>query len=352
MSTVLAQQEMRRFLANSEPEVLSISGRWGVGKTFGWRRALDEVRAAGTAPMERYAYVSAFGVKSLESLKTAIFQSTVKLSSVSIEPTIESFQDNLSSASGLRNLAEAGGRKGIGLVSRLVSILPYGDKAADLILPGAALLIRKQIICIDDIERTGDGLSISDILGFVSMLREEKGCKIILLLNEEGLGEDKATFRKHLEKVVDQAIHYVPTAAESAAAALDLRQNLDASLAARTEKLGITNVRVIRRIRRFLGYLEPALVGMHPLILEQAVSMTALFGWCVFEPALAPDLIYLKSLNIYSRILQKEEPTDQEAQWNAQLTAYGFSMADDLDLAILTGLQTGGFDMEAIRLEG
>jgi hypothetical protein len=351
MSTALARQEMRRFLSNKTPEVLSISGRWGVGKTFGWREALDECRDAKTAPMARYAYVSAFGVKSIESLKTTIFQATVKLDASSIEPTIESFQDNLSTIGGLLNLAERGGRKGLNLAQKIAAILPYGDKAADLILPGAALLIKNQIICIDDIERTGDGLDVSDILGFVSMLREEKGCKVVLLLNEEGLGEDKAVFRKHLEKVVDQAIHYVPTAVESASAALDTTQPLDAALARQTEQLGITNIRVIKRIRRFLGYLVLELAGMHPSISEQAIATTALLGWCVFEPALAPDLAFVEALSDFSKMFAKIEPTDQEAQWNAQLSAYGFTMADDFDLAILAGLQTGGFDMDAIKRE-
>jgi hypothetical protein len=102
------------------------------------------------------------------------------------------------------------------------------------------------------------------------MLREEKGCKVILLLNEEGLGDEKAMFRKYLEKVVDQAIHYIPTPAESAAAALNLSNDLDAALARNTEQLGITNIRVIKRIRRFLGFLAPELKGLHTSITAQA----------------------------------------------------------------------------------
>lgn len=348
MSTLLAQREMRRFLSTSNPEVLSISGRWGVGKTHGWRAALREMRASGVLPMDRYAYVSAFGVKSLDDLKTAIFQATVKLGAPSIEPTLRSFQDNLSSVGGFKHLAERTGRKGVKLAGNLVSALPYGEKAADLILPGAALLIRNQIVCIDDIERTGEGLEVSDILGFVSMLREEKGCKIVLLLNEEGLGKDEAIFRTYLEKVVDQAIHYTPTPKESAAAALKPDEAIEAALSTKVEQLGITNIRVIQRINRFVHNLVPELAELHPDVTEQAISTVALLGWCVFEPRLAPGLEHVKAIGSYPARFAKSEPSEEEARWNALLSSYGYTSTDEFDRTILAGLQAGGFDMEAV----
>src|SRR5689334_3999663 len=110
MSTQLAHQEMRRFLADSRPGVLSVSGRWGVGKTFGWNEALKEMRQSGKFPRERYAYVSVFGLRNIDSLKAAIFQSTVKLNSTDTQPTITSFQELVHS---ITDHAEAGGRKGL-----------------------------------------------------------------------------------------------------------------------------------------------------------------------------------------------------------------------------------------------
>jgi hypothetical protein len=41
MSIELVAAEIRRFLSSEEPEVLSISGDWGVGKTFAWNRYLQ-----------------------------------------------------------------------------------------------------------------------------------------------------------------------------------------------------------------------------------------------------------------------------------------------------------------------
>lgn len=342
---------MRRFLSSAEPEVLSISGRWGVGKTHGWREALEEARCQRPLPMARYAYVSAFGVRSLDNLKTTIFQSTVRLDRDSIEPTIASFQDNLTSISGIANLAERGGRKGLNFFQSLASYIPFGDKAAQFITPGAALLIKNQIVCIDDIERAGEGLRVADIMGFASTLREEKACKVILLLNEEGLENDKDSFKKYLEKVVDQAIAYLPTPAESAACALSGGTQTDKLLASKTTALGITNIRVIKRIARFLDSLLPALKDVQQTVIDRAVSSIALLGWCVFEPKFAPGLDFVRSHDRYSGLFPKKEPSEEEAQWNALLAGYGFSYFGKFDSAILNGLQTGGFDLDRVERE-
>ena len=42
------------------------------------------------------------------------------------------------------------------------------------------LSLNGTIICIDDLERKGKGLEIKDILGLVSLLKEQKKCKVVL----------------------------------------------------------------------------------------------------------------------------------------------------------------------------
>jgi len=351
MSSKIALQEIARFLSRDDAEVLSVSGRWGVGKTHGWRQALAEAKRSGRLPRERYAYVSAFGIESLASLKASIFQATVKVDAPSLEPTMETFRELIRSPDNLLSLAEQGGRKGIKVIDSLVSMIPWVGRASDIIIPSTSLLIRNQLICIDDVERAGKGINLSDILGFVSSLQEEKNCKVVLLLNEEGLGEDQETFRKYLEKVVDQAVKYMPTPAESAERALDSHNPVEGMLAESTQKLGITNIRVIRRIRRFLSFVEPEIRDLHANVLKQTVDGLALLGWCVFEPTLAPSVSYVQSHTIYANFLREGEPTAEEAEWNALLEGYGFSHFDGYDAVLLDGLQSGGFDFDSIRRE-
>jgi hypothetical protein len=44
VSLDLIENEIRRFLSTDEPEAISISGHWGVGKTFAWRRYLEDAQ--------------------------------------------------------------------------------------------------------------------------------------------------------------------------------------------------------------------------------------------------------------------------------------------------------------------
>jgi len=342
MSQTLALAEIKRFLSNPNPEVLSISGRWGVGKTYAWDETLKEMRS--TTTLRSYAYVSAFGLRTLDSLKTAIVQSTVSLDGKELEPTVDSFLDHLTSVAGARKLLGEGTRKSFALWSKGVSTLPYVGKLADLLAPGAALLIRKQIVCIDDIERAGDGLNVADILGLVSSLRERKGCKVVLLLNEDNLGDQGLKYREYLEKVVDQAIKFRPTAKESAEAALDATDRLTPSLSAKTVSLGIINIRVIRRIRRFFSHVEPLLAGLHEGVTEAVISSIVLLGWCVFEPQLAPELERVRRFNQFAGFFGEDQRSLEDKKTDLIIQEYGFQNFEALDALLLAGLQSGAFD--------
>lgn len=349
MSQQRALEQIERFLANADPEVLSISGRWGVGKTYLWDETLKAQRA--NTPVRSYAYVSVFGLRSLDALKTAIVQSTVPLDGKELEPTVDSFLEHVSSFSGLKRLGEQTARKGITLFSKGASTLPYVGKLADLLAPGAALLIRDQIICIDDIERAGQGLDVADVLGLVSSLRERRRCKVVLLLNEDGLGDQGVKYRAFLEKVVDQAVKFEPTADESAGAAIEASDVLGQELARQTIKLGIRNIRVIRRIRRFLCQIEPELVGLNDRVTDQVVRSMALMGWCVFEPSLAPDLEGIRRYAQFGGMFSEEKRSKDELKVEQLLRAYDFNSFDALDELVLEGLLAGSFDRPALRVE-
>jgi len=55
MAIDLFRNEILKFLSNTNPEVLLISGRWGVGKTYAWRRFLGEAKQEGGIGLSRYA---------------------------------------------------------------------------------------------------------------------------------------------------------------------------------------------------------------------------------------------------------------------------------------------------------
>ena len=60
-SAEAVKKEIERFLRSPEPEVLCITGAWGVGKTYTWQSILDRVRAKRETGLSRYSYVSLTG---------------------------------------------------------------------------------------------------------------------------------------------------------------------------------------------------------------------------------------------------------------------------------------------------
>ena len=96
-STNLVHKEIRRFLSSTEPEVLCIRGTWGVGKTFAWRTLLEHAHRNDAIALKSYAYVSLFGIDSLEQLRYAIFENSVRVEEIGIEPTVATAWTNTTS---------------------------------------------------------------------------------------------------------------------------------------------------------------------------------------------------------------------------------------------------------------
>ena len=78
MSVEIIKNQIFKFLVSDEPEVMAIKGEWGVGKTFSWKKFLKEANSANKIKLNRYSYVSLFGINSLEAFKYTIFENVVR----------------------------------------------------------------------------------------------------------------------------------------------------------------------------------------------------------------------------------------------------------------------------------
>lgn len=337
MSLDAVKKEIDRFLSSDAPEVLCLKGRWGVGKTYTWNRYLKEVEKSGRLSKERYAYVSLFGLNSLGALKYHIFESTVPREKATEWPTIDS----------LKQSAERITRK----YSFLSNLFP--KLSSGIALPAFFLTVRNQFICFDDIERKSKNLDIRDVLGLASMLKEQRGCKVVILMNDSELDKsDKDALASYLEKVTDVSLHFDPTPCESVGIAIDKALPWRSELAKACVSLGISNIRVIKRIEKFVDLIEPLVAPFDKAVAIQAVQSLAVLGWSVFEPTYAPPLEYLiKRRGPGWLFLGKERPAvpPEEAAWNAVLDAVSFSRMDEFDYALLKGLKRGYFDGDEIK---
>lgn len=331
--------EIQRFLASEEPEVLCITGKWGVGKTYSWNHYLRSGQEAGAIKLGTYSYVSLFGKNSLDDLKRSIFEEA--------ESTKPRETDKLTNA---RGLAERFGRKAAPKIPHLIKALKLGEWGA-VAAPFFFLTVRNQIVCIDDLERAGRGLDAKDVLGLATFLKEQRNCKVALLLNDQELTKsDKKTYASQLEKVADTVLIFDPTAKESAAIGVS-KQTPHADLLARhCETLGIVNIRVIKRIERIARRLQEVLTDFDKAVFEQALHSATLFTWARFQPDAAPPIGLLKDRRRFHGLRsQKDSGVDPDANWRAELQAYGYTDTDDFDLVLLDSIERGYFDEARIR---
>jgi hypothetical protein len=310
-----------------------------VGKTFLWNKLLEQAVEEATFAMRRYGYVSLFGLNSLESLKLTIFENT--------EFVVEEPQSSarVLLQKGAKLLREAQRYK------ELLKEIPVVGSVAGALTPLYFQAIRDEVICLDDLERRSKGLSIAEILGLVSFLREQRRCKIAILFNEEELsGEDRGEFESYAEKVVDTSIVFSPTPREAASIAIDKKSKSAKRLAENVEKLGISNIRVIRKILRAIENVKPLLSRYHDTVLIQAETTLALFGWSLFQPTEAPSVEFLQAWNSYT--YDPKADHSEETRWAALMRSYNFTNCDDFDLALLDGLRSGVFDPKTIKKLG
>lgn len=334
MSIELLEKEIRRFLAGSDAEVLCISGKWGVGKTFAWNRYLMDADQAGAIGLKRYSYVSLFGRNSLDDVRSAVFENTVPLVGTPSKPNLAA----------LAKSAEAGGR-------RLAAYARLTPNVKDYVALSERVLFAtmgSQLICIDDLERSGTGLSVHDVLGLVSELKEQKACKVIVLLNAEKFsGDGREAFEAQLEKVSDISLTFDPSPSEAAEIGISRDIPLRDRLVRHCVTLSIVNIRVIKKIERHAKRLGEILLGYDRRILDQAVSSMALYTFSKFQPDCAPSLDFLRK---FSRFTGPAGQNPEEyVKWRDVLVEYDYSSTDEFDLKVMAGVERGFFDEAQLK---
>jgi len=251
MTIALFASELNSFLSSKEPEVLCITGHWGVGKTYAWNHYLKTAQESKSVKLERYSYVSLFGRNSLDDVRTAIIENTVDSRVVGEKPSLGSIKSLVAQVT-----ARAKD------VSWLASFVPgttgYATSANRILF----LLLKDQFVCLDDLERAGSGLNVMDILGLASSLKIEKFCKVVIILNDEFLsGENEKAFKTQLEKVADTVISFEPSPKEAAEIGIDESTAFHTWLAENIQRIGIVNIRIIKKIERFSRRINDYVTG-------------------------------------------------------------------------------------------
>lgn len=184
------KDSLLRFIIDPTLRVAVIKGKWGSGKTYFWKKFIEECKSS--LQFRAYSYVSLFGLQDIASIRRQIFSNFDVLDEGKATKHLECLKP----------------------VARILSALdiPYINSSAavnDLI---EHKLVENFLICFDDFERMEETITASSVLGLISGLKEEKSCKIILIYNDEKLDSaPNMAINEYREKVVDIELTYNPS---------------------------------------------------------------------------------------------------------------------------------------------
>lgn len=340
------EQALEQFLNDPSPSIIAMTGQWGRGKSYFWRAFLGT--HVSDIDTRLYSYISLFGLGDLQQLKDAVFDNAVPL-----RPSTpgELAPNPFLSVQGLKERTSA-------LVWHARKLGRYADtvpKLADL-APFAKsiafLSVKDYVICIDDLERRGAGLALRDVFGLATLLHEQRGCRVIVILNSDALGSDRTEYDQLREKVFDYEIAFEPAAGECARIAFPESDGPYAQAREFSIALGITNIRVLFRIRRLLMALLAEATDAPNPIKRQLVHSGVLLGWSYnTKDGSAPEYEYVKAWN-YGRLVDRafgKEPTAEQKNWTLVLEKYNYGNTDELDLAICDTLERGFADTRQLK---
>ncbi|MDE9544965.1 hypothetical protein KKI93_19350 [Xenorhabdus bovienii] len=334
MSIEIIKDQISQFLSSDKPEVMAIKGEWGIGKTFSWKKFLAEAKSENKITLGHYSYISLFGINSLEILKYAIFENVVERDLIGTEANIDTFKNNATS------LTKSLGKRSIGLLKD-APIAKFFVPAIERI---SFLSLNKTIICIDDLERKGKNLDIKDVFGLISLLKEQKECKIILLLNDEEKNLDD--YIKYREKVIDIEISFSPNPEECADIAYSNGASYHPKLKELTTRLKIRNIRVLQKIERLAELSLPFLKNCESEVIDRILHSIVLYSWSYLCSSYNNDIPKLDFIiNKTSSILfiNDKNFNEQEKKWIDILRKYEYNLTDELDYGIVNAVKTGFF---------
>ena len=282
------------LIKENKEVVISISGEWGVGKTHFWNNFIKKYENKELKD-KQIAYVSLFGINSLNDIKTSILLqvSPTKKKISWFDEKIITPVKNVKSSLKLDDLSMSFGFDALGSI---FTLLTKGD-------------FKNVIVCFDDFERISSSVNLKDVLGLISELKEQKSCKVVMILNEKEL--EKLTdiekkpyseiFSLYKEKIIDYDFVFEPTLKENIKIAIEKRglKFEQKIILKNLQKLKIKNIRILEQIFRKLKHFEFILnKSYHENVIDEFLDTTlSVLGFIVKDGKKVEN--YLKEKSEY-----------------------------------------------------
>ena len=274
-NVVNLEKKLIDLMKTDDSFAIALTGEWGVGKTHLWKNFRDKNREVFSG--KKYAYISLFGLDSLESLKLAI-ATEVQTDAANDSPLnvdVSKHVKKLFGFVGGGNITASGDmRFGINIGNKLITNIIMAH-------------LKDTLVCLDDIERKSDSLPMSEIMGLVNYLKNERNCQIIMILHDAE-SEDRDYFDKHKEKVFDEllvldnSLSIVKSIVES---------SLFTIYEQFYEIIGIKNLRFYQRVNKSFKLFDEAYPSLSQLSKEQILRFILIIRMAYDMPsALGSDV--------------------------------------------------------------
>ena len=338
MTLARCKQNLIDLLADADNRVIALSGKWGTGKSHLW---MDVQKVSNDKQVKDAVYASLFGSRSISELKLRIAQ-------------------------GVLPRLEAGGalvesiRSSYTAAKKVLKGIHSSFSALDeLALVAAPMMIKDRFIVIDDIERKHDGLSVEEILGFIDDCVQNLGCRILLILNSDQLG-DKKTWELFREKVIDQELRLNTSPSEAFDIAIGLTPSAFAAhIKPAVEACQVTNIRINRKIIRVVNRLLENRGQLPPEVLIRVIPSATLLSAIHYKGLEdGPDFDFV--LNFESILVAmatheakkrgEEETLEGKARerWRLLLDKLGIRGTDEFEVLVVDFLKSGLIEGAAV----
>jgi hypothetical protein len=208
-------------------------------------------------------------------------------------------------------------------------------------------LIFNYLICLDDLERKEDGITIKQLMGVVNDLKIARKCKIVVILNEEELEEfSSSEFKKYREKVADIEIKYLPTTKENLQKVFSGKEIYFNEILRILNKLKATNIRTFNRLKWSIEHVYPFVKACEISLQINVACYLALFCWTFLECSKNLTLSFVQSsLLHHSRMIRSRASssdfTESQKWWLDEVVAELMIRPADYDADLASLVQYG-----------
>lgn len=286
-------EALESLLREDGLRAISLSGEWGVGKTRLFNDFAQTHAAALRESGRKFVYVSVFGLAALDAVR-----SRIAANSLSVAQRV---------MARIPLIAQVG----------LVDMAKVGEIARSI---AEDELLKNLFVVIDDLERADPDLAPQGVVGLISELVEQYGCKCVLVLNKVELAKRITAFE---EKVFDLTLNYQPEIAEILPYGLPREDDCRLALPV-FEGFRCANIRIAKRlswILRALGettFKEAAKIW--PTIVRQATVLAIVKYKYGFDRAQLEMVIARTETAKFMRDLNREIGESKPDELPAEVT--------------------------------